>query len=415
MPEEINPTNEPVIANGGGDTVPAGTVTSPNGDSDVLAKLPEPDWDKDKANISDFFGKTATIPDGKKDEEIKVVAKPEDENKPTDEENKEVVQDEEKKPETVTEPVNKPTGDSNKAQVPTNIPVSADDSRMSKLTEGERTILKRASKEAREFTLARLEDLEREKAEKAELLKTVNTLKEGRTPVPESYYENPNAYVLLPEYHQVTQQVGIANAVVEHWTNALAKVKAGEEYQDLGVDANGNIIRLNDAIPASPRAEAEITGYLNHAINQSQRVQQQQQQLQQGFHAKVQQVFNNIAEVQEKFYPKDVWENKESQQYKITEQVREGLRGLGITPANPLYELFSRTTAALLMRNAANTVVAKETEKKARIEEVAKKAGPNGNATVNGGSATGVTTDGKKEVSFSDFKNAIRKSSVSFR
>jgi len=114
---------------------------------------------------------------------------------------------------------------------------------------------KQMSKPAREYFAARLNEiLVKEQAinERDEALKLAQ---QGRTKVPESYYENPYAFTLLPEYHSAAFNVTLAQKVEAHWSEQHRKIANGENWNDIEevYDKAGNLIDVKPSKTATNR------------------------------------------------------------------------------------------------------------------------------------------------------------------
>lgn len=96
----------------------------------------------------------------------------------------------------------------------------------------------------------------------------ITQLKTGLVPVPESYYENENAFVLTPEFTQAADAVNLAESVRNHWANQLSAIAAGEKtYIGLVKDAQGNI-RPTMPIPVDANTERQLQNNLAYTTEQ---------------------------------------------------------------------------------------------------------------------------------------------------
>lgn len=96
----------------------------------------------------------------------------------------------------------------------------------------------------------------------------ITQLKTGLMPVPESYYENENAFVLTPEFTQAADAVNLAESVRNHWANQLSAIAAGEKtYIGLVKDAQGNI-RQTTPLPVDANTERQLQNNLAYTTEQ---------------------------------------------------------------------------------------------------------------------------------------------------
>lgn len=86
--------------------------------------------------------------------------------------------------------------------------------------------------------------------------------------IPDSYYENPNGYVLDPSYQQAEMNAAQAHAVLQHWQKQYKAVQDGAtEYQLANFDANGNLIPTQKVV-AGANSMQEVLGIVNGAQQQ---------------------------------------------------------------------------------------------------------------------------------------------------
>ncbi len=72
----------------------------------------------------------------------------------------------------------------------------------------------------------------------------------------ESYYENPEAYQLAPEYQANTQNLQIIDKEITHWKQQLVAIQNGQKWSALvGYDKEGRPQFANDLEPSAEAAE----------------------------------------------------------------------------------------------------------------------------------------------------------------
>lgn len=90
-------------------------------------------------------------------------------------------------------------------------------------------------------------------------------LKTGKATLPDSYYEHPEAFVLSPDYQPLVRDTQLAINIERHWQDQLAKVEENEDWQDISVDKDGNVV-LSEPQAATSKVKAAIISRLQ-AVN----------------------------------------------------------------------------------------------------------------------------------------------------
>lgn len=80
------------------------------------------------------------------------------------------------------------------------------------------------------------------------------------------YYQHPEAYKLSPDYQKASSEANVQAAIVNHWTQQLAKLDANEPINDIGTDEKGNRFIKAEPIPPNPALRAQVTAALQRAI-----------------------------------------------------------------------------------------------------------------------------------------------------
>jgi len=86
-------------------------------------------------------------------------------------------------------------------------------------------------------------------------------LQKGVPVLPDHYFEHPQGYLLDPTFAQEEANTDLANKIVQHWSLQLARIRRGEQWQDLIEDKNGKI-SMDKPQAATAEAEAQVGGYL---------------------------------------------------------------------------------------------------------------------------------------------------------
>ena len=95
-------------------------------------------------------------------------------------------------------------------------------------------------------------------AEKTEIIN-----KRNESGIPDSWYEHPDAFRLLPQYKNAESLIGQITPLAPHYRKELAKIRAGAtEWTDLVEDAQGRIIHVKRTLSSpddSANADVDLT------------------------------------------------------------------------------------------------------------------------------------------------------------
>ncbi|MEK6880904.1 MAG: hypothetical protein AABY22_14890, partial [Nanoarchaeota archaeon] len=107
------------------------------------------------------------------------------------------------------------------------------------------------------------------KTEKDVLTTKISNLEGGKQVLPESYYDNPNAFILSPEFGQIQQATNLSKTVETHWTEQLRKFKKGESWTPLVDDPKSGEILMDEDREFNADDEVYILKQLQAASNQT--------------------------------------------------------------------------------------------------------------------------------------------------
>jgi len=109
-------------------------------------------------------------------------------------------------------------------------------------TEAEQKVLKQMSPYAREFAIARVKELQKERNERIKLVDEVKTLREQKEAARNNVYEAENAYVLNPEYQDAAVAVSNYKKAAKHYEEQKALAIDGDPIRFItGLDDNGEL------------------------------------------------------------------------------------------------------------------------------------------------------------------------------
>src|ERR1041385_1145043 len=102
---------------------------------------------------------------------------------------------------------------------------------------------------------------------------TIAQLQEKTKGIPNNIYEHPNGFVLTPEYSKLSQTVGMAQQIQNHWADQLKKIREGAAtYTFIGKNPNTGEFYQEER-PADKNAEVDLLTYFNHAQMQTAKTQ----------------------------------------------------------------------------------------------------------------------------------------------
>lgn len=79
-----------------------------------------------------------------------------------------------------------------------------------------------------------------------------------------SFYDNPDAYQVTPEFRHYTANITHLDNEISHWKKQIANIRAGEKWIPIVLDSKGNPA-LGEPLDPDPAGEAEIFDALQRA------------------------------------------------------------------------------------------------------------------------------------------------------
>ncbi len=221
-------------------------------------------------------------------------------------------------------------------------------------------------------------------------------LEDANKYVPPTYYENPDAYTLLPEYKQNMERLNTAQVINDHWEKQLLSIEEGGDWQDLAFDGKQYIVQAKQ--PGSAAAKMHIQKALNYVNNHINKISTDIQGMQQSFATKHNQIVNSVKEEEKKLFPH--LEDSNHPDHAIVKEVLSKLEsgGLHKTPLSSIFAKMVATNIRLAQQLAEQQKTSAVTA--ARATETIK-AGPNASSLQ--GSGNGKISK-EAVVSVNDFK-----------
>ena len=123
------------------------------------------------------------------------------------------------------------------------------------LTDEEVKIFKNMSNEA----YNKLRPIYKEHKQHADVVKNLNTQleesKKGIVKIPDSYYENPDTWMITPTAQRLSQTLQNVEFESQHWAEQLNKIRKGEQWNQLMIDKQGKYYLSK---PIEPKSEHEV-------------------------------------------------------------------------------------------------------------------------------------------------------------
>lgn len=268
------------------------------------------------------------------------------------------------------------------------------------VSDAEIPLLKKMGNDSFAWVSDRIKELKKIKSEQVQWTKEREELVKNKpVALPDSWFEHPDAYTLDPKYREAAQTANQAAQAKEYWQQQFARIRRGEDWQDVSIGSGGEVITKE--IPAS--AEAELT--VMEKIREVDRIYGSSsatvQQLQQAHNGRHQSLLSAIRAEEDRNFPL-LKEKPESNKYFKT--MHDALDELGLH-GNPLTQTTSKMYAFLMEQIAINHQLREELEGKKTVKEQSRRAGPTG-AEINNG-ATKETSSGA-ELDVSEFEAYTR-------
>lgn len=103
-----------------------------------------------------------------------------------------------------------------------------------------------------------------QKDQEIEKLKKAPPVIQRQDGLPENYYTHPEAYTLTPEYKQKSNDVNLAQQILNHWSNELNNVRQGaKEINVLGLNPQTGQLYIAQKIPADVNSENALLQQFN--------------------------------------------------------------------------------------------------------------------------------------------------------
>jgi hypothetical protein len=204
------------------------------------------------------------------------------------------------------------------------------------------------------------------KKENAELKVALENAQKGIVKIPDSYIEHPDAYVLTPEYRELSSNIRMAIGEEQHWLQQAQNIEEGKPWQNImGYDPKTGRMVLSEPIESDFKGKDAVNSNLQTVRNYKTQFQQGLQTIKgthvQSYKASIEEVTSACA----KHFP---WvTNKEVLETKIpvinpttgkTEEVspadlfQQGINMLKPSlRTNPLAQVFANSFVMMALQN----------------------------------------------------------------
>lgn len=171
----------------------------------------------------------------------------------------------------------------------------------SELDEQEIPLLKKMSNEAFEYVKPKLKQLKEVQKTIAEKETELQKLREGR--IPDSYYENPDAFVLTPEFQEVSANLSAAQTVTNHWKTQLNAIAEGaDEVENLVLDESGRLVP-GQKMKVDPNTRDNIILKINEVQRFAYQYEAKKQGIAENYTKFHQENVNALRGFEQKFFP----------------------------------------------------------------------------------------------------------------
>jgi len=273
--------------------------------------------------------------------------------------------------------------------------------------EREAKMLQRMPYEAYEYFSKQIKDARALEAKTAELEKNYKAetakLKEGKTELPESYYDNPQSIYLTPDIQQVQSSINLSSQIEAHWKNQIINIETGKDWYDLIEDPKtGQIYVASKPSDCGTigseewiKNKLQVAEYYNNVQQQTSGYRGQLNNMVSNFKSRHEGIMNNIKQSEDKYMP--MFADKNSEEYKKVTMVEAEIPKLGINKHNPAFGLLSKSIALNLLLKEAIAEITKQEKTTTSVAADVKKAGPTAGTFSGSGSTKSIKAPSLKD------------------
>lgn len=152
-----------------------------------------------------------------------------------------------------------------------------------------------------------------------------------------SFYDNPEAWQLLPEANQLTSKIQSNVAWYKHWKEQAISAEEGGDVYDAQMDKDGKITYSKNPIKSSGAIKTDIAEILHQSKYEDSKLRGKFEQLREGHIAKSSQVKVRIEDTRKKTFGH--WQNETVKV--VRSSVEKLLEDGGIGRWNPAFDLMA--------------------------------------------------------------------------
>jgi hypothetical protein len=255
------------------------------------------------------------------------------------------------------------------------------------LTDDEVKIFKGMSNDAYKALFPKYQAFKEVEAKRKELEEREVKIK---TAEPKSVYDHERAYELAPAFQEKARVVQVMDFETNYWKEQYAKCEAGEDWQPLETDAQGNYV-AGKAQPANPQAKSHLLSKLTLATQYGAQARQELQQVALHYSSRRQELAQGIKSYEKKYFPyfEDLASPHQATIKQVLNAIPEEFRD------HPLSPFLAKAMTCIQILNNNNQALSKQIKSASTAKADAKKAGPN-LGSINSGNAAG--TKGSADV-----------------
>lgn len=218
-----------------------------------------------------------------------------------------------------------------------------------------------------------------------------------KAPKPTSVVGHERAYLLEPKYQDLVGNVQGAEVVQKHWQIQLARIRRGEKWQDLDVDAKTGRFVTSELKDSTAEDEGNVITWLEQAAEQKRKVTSEYQEFVGGYEKSFKGDLDALNNGIRQFFPDaEKPEMKKMEQEVINKYIPLSFRD------HPVSRLWAHTVYEIAKRDKRIEELEKNGKKTTAIAKQAKDAPPTKKAM-----GAGVSNGTSGGVSFEDFQKVL--------
>jgi hypothetical protein len=214
--------------------------------------------------------------------------------------------------------------------------------------------------------------------------------------IPQSYFNNPQAYILTPEFREAASSERTARSIADHWRQQLIAVENGKKWQGLAYDDKGQVVTTEPQTP-SAEAKAQILEALTVTSAQANEFTNKAKLIKETFTSRYQEQAGAVKQIEDKYFPG--FDKDDHPAKKIVEKISADLANF---KDHPVTSFAAKAAAGIILLLEQQKRLTEENTKLKNNSSDSAKAPPTMRA-IGSGNATGAA----KTVTYADFQKVI--------